>query len=257
MIRLYLPIFPCLAAIGAVSAAAQTPPTPSAVCTVTATFVSQDLFRGYYLGGPSIEPTIDFSNGAYDFGYWSNSTVSNRVEGPMSTEVEVYGSYLFETVKGRLSVEPGFTLYALPWGHGFYGRYKASIEPYIGANLTLGGVMLSPRLYDDLVLKIVTWEFNATYAVPGKAAHTELDLELTYGANISSIRGPGVPDSPRIWATYWLFGVTAPFQFGKRGTLSLGFNYTGSIPGEPGAFAIGGHPVLSRGLVTVSYAIKL
>jgi hypothetical protein len=257
MIRFDLAIFPCLAAIGAVSAEAQATPAPSPVCTVTATFVSQDLFRGYYLGGSSIEPSIDLSNGAYDFGYWSNSTVSNRVQGPMSTEVEVYGSYLFEAVKNRASVEPGFTLYALPWGHGFYGRYKASIEPYIGASLTLGGVQLSPRLYDDLVLKVVTWEFNATYAVPLKAAHTELDLDLTYGADISSIRGPGVPDSPRIWTTYWLFGVAAPFQVGKRGTLTLGFNYTGSASGEPGAFGIGGLPVSSRGLVTVSFAVKL
>jgi hypothetical protein len=60
-----------------------------------------------------------------------------------------------------------------------------------------------------------------------------------------------------MWTTYWLFGVTAPFQVGKRSTLSLGFNYTGSAPGEPGAFAIGGHTVLSRGLVTVSFAVKL
>jgi hypothetical protein len=243
--------------MGVSSVAAQPAANSAAVCTLSTTFVSQDLFRGYFLGGPSIEPSIDFTNNVYDFGYWSNSTVSNRVQGPSSTEVEVYGAYVFDVLKGRMTAEPGFTLYALPWGQGFYGRFKASIEPYVGANLTLGGLQVNPRLYDDLVLRVITWELNASYEVPLTAVNRVLDLTVSYGSDISYLRGPGVPDSPRIWTTYWLAGASVPFQVGKRGTLTLGFNYTGSYPGAEGAFALGGVPVSSRGLFTVSYAVKL
>ena len=230
---------------------------PGAVWVFTTTFVSQDLFRGYYLGGPSIEPSLDLGNGVYDLGFWSNSTVRNRVQGPSSTEIELYGSYVIQAIRDALSVEPGFTLYALPWGPGFYGLHRVSVEPSLGLNFSVAGIQLAPKVYDDLVLKVVTCELNAAYAVPLRAVRTELDLTASYGADVSTFVSIGAPAGPRTWSTYWLLQVAAPFQVGKRGTFTLGWCYTGSAYGEPGAFALGGHPVSSRGLVTASYAIKL
>jgi len=224
---------------------------------LTTTFVSQDLFRGYYLGGRSVEPSLDVSGGAWDLGYWSNSTVSNRVQGPSSTEIEVYGSYVVQAIKDRLSVEPGFTLYALPWGPGFYGIHRASVEPSVGLNFSAGGIQFSPKVYDDLVLKVLTWELNAAYVVPLGAAHTEIDLTASYGADVSTFVSIGTPPGPRTWSTYWLLQAAAPFRLGERETLTLGWCYTGSAYGEPGAFAYGGRPVSSRGLVTMSLAVKL
>jgi len=253
-----------LSAVCAQVIRAQTPPVAAvpgvgspAVLTLTTTFVSQDLFRGYFLGGPSLEPDIDVSNGIYDLGLWSNSTVRNRTQGPSSTEVEAYGSYQVDIVKDKLSAEAGFTLYALPWGPGFGGVYRSSIEPSIGLNFPIGKVQFSPRVYDDIVLRVRTLEANAACALPLKASRTELDLTVTLGTEQLPLAWSGPSKDTRVWATYWLFQVAAPFPVGRQGTFTVGWCYTGSTFNERGPFGLGEGSRSARGLVTASFALKL
>jgi hypothetical protein len=220
-----------------------------ASCVLSSTFVSQDLFRGTFLGGASIEPCLDLSNGAYDLGVWSNSTVRNRVEGPSSTEVEIYGSYTEEVVRDRVSVAPGFTLYAPPWGPGFDGKYRASIEPSLALNYSAGGAQFSPKAYYDLVLKALTLEIDAGYTVPLRSAHTELDFTATLGA--SSGLGAVVQ-------------LLAPWSFDavlcREGRHAAGLCYTGSTHENTvslGAGRASDRTESGRGLFTLSYAIRL
>jgi Bacterial protein of unknown function (Gcw_chp) len=259
----FAPFF-CLVVIGVNGARAQTasvtgPPGggTGVACVLTTTFVSQDLFRGTFLGGPSVEPSLDLSKGALDLGYWSNSTVSNRVEGPSSTELEIYGSYLIALVRDRVTVEPGFTLYALPWGPGFEGAHRASIEPSLSMTYSVGRAQLTPKLYDDLVLKVLTLELNAAYAVPVRAARTELDLTATVGAERSGAGLGEAQTSANPWSGYWLIGIAAPLQVGKAGTLTLGWCYTGIVQLEPRGFMFGGGTRSSRGLLTLGLSVRM
>jgi len=217
----------------------------------TTDFVSQDMFRGTFLGGPSIEPSLDFSNDRFDLGEWSNSTVSNRAQGPSSTEIEIYGSYTLP-VKGSVSLQPGFTLYTLPWGPGFEGSHRTSIEPSLALNFAVGSIRMTPTVYDDLVLKVLTLEANATYEFPLKRAHTELDFTATLGSE----RSGSVPAENREWSTYWLMGVAAPFHLGKDETFTVGWSCTGISQGVTSAFRIAGGSQSGRGLVTLSFAAK-
>lgn len=224
-------------------------------CLFTTDFVSQDVFRGYFLGGASIEPSLDFSNGKFDLGEWSNSTVHNRVQGASSTEVELYGSYTVP-VKASVSLEPGFTLYTLPWGRGFEGGHRSSIEPSLALNFSMGAVRLTPTVYDDLVLRVLTFEANATYALPLKGAGSELDFTATLGTQNFQSEPAGTPTGAGRWDTYWLLGVAAPFKVGKAETFTVGWSWTGINENETDAFRFGGSPESERGSVTLSFAAK-
>jgi hypothetical protein len=221
----------------------------------TTDVVSQDVFRGYLLGGASIEPSLDFSNGKFDLGEWSNSTVSNRIQGASSTEIELYGSCTVP-VMGSVSLEPGFTLYTLPWGPGFEGHHRSSTEPNLALNFTVGEIRLSPTVYEDIVLRVLTLEANATYALPLVRARTELDFTATLGAERLQSEPAGTPPGARTWSTYWLLGVAAPFKLGKAKTLTFGWSWTGIDQDETGAFRFGGGPESERGFATLSFAIK-
>jgi hypothetical protein len=244
-----------LVAAGVHDAGAQAVSSAAPASNVTSLFttdvVSQDVFRGTFLGGPSIEPSLDFSNGTFDLGEWSNSTVSNRVQGPSSTEIELYGSYTFP-VRGSVSLEPGFTLYALPWGPGFGDSHRASIEPSLALNYSVGALRLTPTVYDDLVLKVMTLEANATYAVPLKGARTELDFTATLGAE-KSLRGAL---GAHAWSTYWLLGVAAPFKAGKTETFTVAWSCTGILRNESSAFGFAAGSESALGFVTLSFAVK-
>jgi hypothetical protein len=221
--------------------------------TMDATFVSQDLFRGTFLGGASIEPSIDYACGAVDLGLWTNSTVENRVQGPSSTEVELYCSYAGK-VNDHVGVVPGFTYYYLPSGPGFPGNHRATLEPNVGLSGDVGRVRFTPTAYYDVVLRLLTLEMNAACTV--SLARAEVDLSATAGADKSM----GAPWAPKGWYNYWLVGFALPFRMGTAGRLTVGFNYTGSTqgrggPGVPNGQA--GRTESGRGLATVAYSLKL
>ena len=135
--------------------------------------------------------------------------------------------------------------------------YRPSVEPNIGLNFPIGKVQLSPKAYDDVVLRVQTLEANAAYALPFKAARTELDLTVTLGTERLPLAWSGPSRGARVWATYWLFQVAAPFPVGKQGTLTVGWCYTGSTFNERGPFGLGQGSQSARGLVTASLALKL
>jgi uncharacterized protein (TIGR02001 family) len=251
-----------LAAVGTASIRAQAPaaapagPAPAYSLTATATAVSQYMFRGQRLGGPSWQPSVEFAKGDLTVGLWSNLPFKDKVKDVSDPEFDLYGSYTF-AVNKDLSIVPGFTFYDYPKAPTNVGFYRSTFEPSVAVNYTIEGVKLTPKFYYDTVLRGPTYELTAAYALPLKDLGTELDFTAQAGTYIQrDVTNNATPRS-KAWGDYWLVGVAAPFQITKESKLTVGFAYTegreaffksGTSPKVTNDFAVG------RGVVTVSYA---
>ena len=250
-------------ALGALSLSAQTTApvpapvaAPSVAITVTPAFVSQYMFRGQRLGGPSFEPTVEAAYGNFTAGVWANFPIKNKVVGQSDPELDFYGSYT-SVISDTLSVVPGFTYYVYPNAKAKDGFYKGTFEPSLAVNYTVSGVKLTPKVYYDFVLDAPTFEFTSAYAVALKDLGTELDFTGTYGTYLANDAVKDSTPRTKAWGNYWLVGVAAPFQLTKESKLTVGFAYTkgdnayvkaGSAPKFINTSAVG------RGVVTVSYS---
>ena len=241
-------------------APAPAPAAPSSSWTVTPTFVSQYMLRGARLGGPSFEPSIEYDAGALALGVWANTPISDKVVGQSDPEIDPYGSYTMDLVKDKLTLQPGFIWYNYPNAKKKDGFYKLTFEPSLALNwMPQDGVKITPKVYYDVVLSQLLFEFNAAYNLPLKDAGTELDFLGTVGTFKASDAFESTSPAMKNWGNYWLVGVSAPFQIVKdTQKLILGIAYT---KGSDNFFKQGTTPKFSntaavgRGVITVSYAI--
>lgn len=234
---------------------AVTAPTSSWV--VTPAFVSQYMFRGVRLGGPSFQPNVEFDSGNLAIGVWANSPISDKVAGQSDPEIDPYGSYTF-AINDALSIVPGFTWYNYPHADKSAGFYKSTFEPSLAMNYTVGGIKFTPKLYYDLVVKGPTYELTAAVAVPLKDAGTELDFTATVGTFKWTDAFEATTPAVKNWGDYWLVGVAAPFAVSKDSKVVLGFAYTqgGSNYFKQGSAAkFQNTTAVGRGVITLSYAI--
>ena len=231
---------------------------PDVPVTVTPSFVSQNIYRGVRRGGPSFEPNLEFDSGNLALGLWTNFPIKDKVVGQSDPEIDPYGSYKFELAKG-LTLQPGFILYTYANAKKKAGFYKITFEPSLALNYTVEGVQFTPKIYYDMVLSQLLFEFNAAYALPLKDAGTELDLLATAGTFNATDAFESSTPPVKNWGNYWLVGVSAPFQIVKdTQKLIIGIAYTkgtdnflkqGTTPKFINTSAVG------RGVLTISYAI--
>ena len=223
---------------------------------VTPSVVSQYMFRGNRLGGPSFEPSVEVDSGNLAIGVWANKPISDKVPGQSDPEIDPYGSYKF-VINDSLNVAPGFTWYNYPNANTGNGFYKATFEPNFALNYTVSGVTFTPKLYYDVILKGPTYELTAAYAVPLKDIGSELDFTATGGTYIIKDAVKDASPDVKNWGNYYLVGVSAPITITKASKLIIGFAYTkgtdnyfkqGSFPKYSNTGAVG------RGVVTLSYA---
>ena len=208
------------------AAAAPAAPAPATASWVfTPAVASQYMFRGARLGGPAFEPAIEYDAGSLAVGVWANVPLKDKVVGQSDPEFDFYGSYSFDVVKD-VTVVPGFTLYTYPNAKKANGFYKATFEPNIALNYTVGGVKLTPKLYNDFVLKGPTAEFTAAYTVPLTGLSTELDITGTAGTFKWTSAVPDVSPDIKNWGDYYLLGVSAalPGQQGLQVHRGLGLH---------------------------------
>ena len=161
------PVAPASSAPAAAAPAPAAAPASAVSVVVTPAFVSQYMFRGVRLGGPSFEPAVEVDSGNLALGVWSNFPIKDKVPGQSDPEIDPYGSYKV-TINDSLSVAPGFTWYNYPNADTSNGFFKSTFEPNIALNCTAGGVTFTPKLYYDLVLKGPTYELTVTYTTPLK-----------------------------------------------------------------------------------------
>lgn len=242
----------------AASAPVPAPAAPSASWTLTPAVASQYMFRGTRLGGPSFEPTLEYSDGAaFTAGVWGNIPISDKVVGQSDPEFDFYASYKIEAVKDTLTWQPGVTLYTYPNAKKANGFYKATFEPNVALVYTVAGWTLTPKVYYDFVLKGPTLEVTAGYTIPLKELGTELGFTGTAGTFKWDSFAPDQGADLKNYGNYWLLGVALPFQVTKESKIILGWAYTkgsdnylklGKTPKYENTAAVG------RGVVTVSYA---
>lgn len=229
---------------------------PQLSISASTTLVSQYLYRGQRLGGPSLQPAIEAGYGGGAVGLWLNVPLRERVPNVSDPEVDLYGSYQFG-ISPALSLVPGFTWYGYPEAPTTEGYYRSAFEPNVALNLTVAGFKLSPKIHYDLQRQGPTYEFTARYALPLKKFGTELDFIGTVGSFLHREAVNHAQPTVKAWGDYWLLGVSVPFQFSAADRLVIGWSYTaarnayakqGDSPKVPHRLAAG------RGVVTLSYS---
>ena len=238
-------------ALGALSVRGQTPvpaapapetpvpvaAAPSSYWTLTPSLVTDYMFRGVRLGGFSFEPNIEF-------------------DGQSAPEIDPYGYYTI-TLNDSTSLVPGFTWYNYPNAKTANGFYKATFEPNLALNYTVGGVKFTPKVYYDFVLQGATLEVTAAFALPLKDAGTELDFAATLGTYKWKAAVPDVTPDIENRGDYFQFGVSAPFTVSKDSKLIIGVAY---VEGSNNSFTQAGvrsdnTAAVGRVVGTLSYAI--
>ncbi|MDB6114289.1 MAG: hypothetical protein JWQ62_1234 [Lacunisphaera sp.] len=251
------------ALVAGASLSAQTPAPAPAPAPVTGSWVltpavaSQYMFRGARLGGPSFQPALEYDYGAMGLGVWANVPIKDKVDGQSDPEFDFYGFYSMDVVKD-VTVVPGFTIYTYPKAKKENGFYKATFEPNIALNYTIGGLKLTPKLYYDFVLKGPTAEITAAYAVPLTDLSTELDFTGTYGTFKWKDYAPNNTPDIKNWGDYYLVGVALPFQVNKESKFTIGWAYTKGTNNflKQGTDAkVANSGAVGRGVLTLSYAI--
>lgn len=241
-----------VAQVSAVSVPAFTPVSVSA----TASLVSQYMFRGLRIGDGGFQPAVELSAGNGLLGVWAHVPFNgDKVPDSSDPEIDLYGAYTFAVGRG-LTLTPGFTSYHYPKAPTDAGFYRATFEPSLAVSGTIAGVKVTPKLYYDVVLKGLTAEVTALYAVPLKNLGSELDFTATYGVyEWRDSVNHAAPDV-KSWGEYALVGVAAPFQISREARITLGFAYSegrraftkaGTLGKVPNSLAVG------RGVVTLSY----
>ena len=192
----------------------------------SSTVVSQYMFRGARLGGPSFQPSVEVDSGNFAFGVWASTPIADKVPGQSDPEIDPYVTYTYK-VNDSFNIAPGFTWYYYPGADMNKGFFKSTYEPNIALNYTLKpGVRLTPKIYYDVVLKAVTYELTATYATPLKDLGTELDWTATGGTFMTKDYYREADPREKNWGDYYLVGVSAPFTINKHSKLTVGFAYT-------------------------------
>jgi uncharacterized protein (TIGR02001 family) len=192
----------------------------------TSSVVSQYMFRGARLGGPSFQPSVEVDYRNFAFGVWANTPIADKVPGQSDPEIDPYVTYTYK-VNDSFNIEPGFTWYKYPGADTNKGFFKSTYEPNIALNyFPMPGVKLTPKIYRDMTLKSLTYELTATCATPLKSLATELDWTATGGTfTVKDYFKNAIPREKN-WGSYYLVGVSAPFTINKHSKLTVGFAYT-------------------------------
>jgi uncharacterized protein (TIGR02001 family) len=225
---------------------------------VTPSFVSQYMFRGVRLGGPSFQPTVEVDVKDLGVGVWANTPLANKVPGQSDPEIDPYIYYTM-SLSESFSIVPTVTVYTYPHADTSTGWYRYTIEPNLAVNWTYKDVKFSPKVYYDVIMKGATYELNASWVTPLKDEGTEMDWTITVGTYKWTDYSKDADPAVKNWGNYYQIGFTMPFEVTKTSKLILGFAYTkgsgnfvkaGSDPKVENTAAVG------RGVATLSYTLS-
>lgn len=226
--------------------------------TITPAIVSQYLFRGVHLAGPSFQPSVDYTAGPVSVGLWSSAAVSGRMSGGSDPEFDFYGAYTFPAWSDRLAIVPGFYWYTYPDAERSNGLYSNTFEPSLAVVFTTHGVQFTPKAYYDVTLKSTTLELTAAIALPMKSLGTEIDFSSTVGTFRSDSVTARANPRARNWGDYWLLGVAVPIQVTMHSKIVIGFTYSdgrNNFYKQPGSPQQINEDAGRHGALSLSYSI--
>lgn len=246
--------------LGAVNGRAQTSTTVSAPSvTVNVATVSQYMFRGQRLGGLSLQPSVEIGGmlgGGLNLGVWASKPLSNRIPGVSDPEIDFYGSYT-STLAENLTLVPGFTYYFYP--NLLNTVHKATFEPSLALNYTIGALKLTPKVYYDMMLEGPTWEISGTQSLALPSLGVTVDLFATFGTfKLTDVVKDGYPKT-KAWGNYASAGVSLPIQISTNSKLTLGWSYNQgwSQKSKTGSARQVSNPLQAeRGVVSVNYSLS-
>lgn len=236
---------------GAVPAA-----SPGLTGAVTASAVSQYMFRGLRYGGAAFQPTAELSYGSVVGGFWGSFPLRNEVPGVSDPELDLYASASV-AISPAIALVPGFTWYHFPDAERSAGFHRQLFEPSLALTYTGPGFRLTPKLYYDVVREGLTAEFSAFYALPLTRLGTELDFTVTVGSYLWRDAVKTSAAGTKNWGDYGSAGVAIPYQITSAGRVTLGFAY---VKGTNNYFKSGAAPrvrntaAVGRGVVSLFYS---
>jgi uncharacterized protein (TIGR02001 family) len=212
--------------------------------TLDTTFVSQYMFRGIKLSGPSIQPSVELTSGDVAVGIWASDALSNW--NPSYSEVDFYGSYTFK-IDDSLSIPVGGTVYWYPESNS--PLHEVTYEVYVGVDYTIEGISLGARAYYDIEMEGFTFEASAGYSLPLAAIGSSLDFSAFIG---TWALDEGDELNTEIETSYWGVGVEVPYQLAENASFTVGVGYHdgfgGKVNGVDADLDTGGKVVFSTGI---------
>jgi len=198
--------------------------------TLGSTVVSQYLYRGERLGGPSLQSWAEVDPGNLGLGVWTDLPFAGgsspaRQSNP---EIDPYAYYRVSLADG-LAVIPGFQVDTYPQADigsaAKPGYFRTRAEPSVALDCRFHGVTLAPKVAYDFTLRGETYEVTALYAVPVSAIGSEVDFKATGGYFNYANGLVNATSAARAIGGYWLAGAEVPFQLTRRSRLTIGWAY--------------------------------
>jgi uncharacterized protein (TIGR02001 family) len=183
-------------------------PASSYSITVDFPYTTKYVFRGVQYAEGAFQPSVKFTQGDFYAGAWMSAPVDKGYE----LEVDYYLGYGYKLQDGW-SLDLGLTAYTYPGLNG--GGDKATWEPYVGLNGSLGSVTSGTYLYYDATLEVFTVQQAFGYSIP-------IDDKTSF--NVSASIGYADPDAGSGY-TYYGFGATIPYKLSDKATVTVGAQF--------------------------------
>lgn len=190
--------------------------------SVTGTVVSQYVFRGVRLAGPSVQPAIEFGDANTSFGLSASTPLEREARDLFDVEADIFASRRF-AVNARTGIRPGVVAYV--YGGAAAGWRRSAIEPSLALDYTLGPVQVTPALSYDLTNKEPTFEITGAMALPLSRFGTELDLTANIGTRrLRRAQSGSTPGTNRA-RHFSIFEASVPWQVTPRSRVTIGLAY--------------------------------
>ena len=192
-------------------APAPAPAAPSYSVTADFTYTTKYVFRGVELAKGAFQPSIKLTTGDLYASVWSSMPLDRGYE----LEFDYTAGYTGFKLSKDWSLDVGLTVYTYPGLDTSGGADKATFEPFIGVNGTVGVLSTGTYFYYDCTLKVFTVQEALGYTVT-----VNDKTSVAFAASV----GRADPDVGSSY-TYWGLGVTVPYKISDKATFTVGAQY--------------------------------
>jgi hypothetical protein len=205
----------------------QPPDEARGIFTITPTFDSAHTFRGIYLGGPSFQPTLEYSRGPLALELFANFPLTNEIPppDPVEHEVDLTASYQWGIIPDVFTIKPSVALCKFPRLMNGDELYKYTIEPNLSFVFSTSHTDFLLTYYYDVVIKGATYEAGIDCSVPIKDSGFEIAGWARIGRYDWSDTVHNSPSKVRNSGDYFKAGISVLYELTKSTKLNVGWYY--------------------------------